>query len=174
MHLPLIILDTNVLFGATTRGLLFQFAAHGLWRCGWSQDIQHELARLGVFSEGFTLLTGDYQTLPPAGLPDPDDEHVLHCALAHQAAMILTYNLKDFPPHLMRGIRVLTPDAALVQTLEKDSHRSMKAIKAHWGDCDEKDDWASYVARLNRARLHSVSRYLGSSRFRDLSSSSSQ
>ncbi len=162
MYPPLIILDTNVLFGATARDLLFQFAAHGLWRCGWSQDIQRELARLGVVLEGFSPLPGDFRNTPPIGLPDPNDEHVLHCALAHQAAMILTYNLKDFPPHLARGIRVLTPDAALVEILTKNSQNAMKAIKAHWGDCDERDDWASYVARLNRARLHGLSRVLAS------------
>lgn len=161
---PLIILDTNVLFGVTTRDLIFQFVAQGLWRCGWSQDIEQELVRLGVVVESSALLPGDYRMLVPTGLPDPADEHVLHCALAHQASMILTNNLKDFPRHLTRGIRVLTPDAALVELLREHPQTAMKAIEAHWGECEEKKSWASYVARLNRARLHGLSRALASLR----------
>ena len=164
MGSPLVILDTNVLYGATTRDLLLQFNAHNLWRCGWSPEIKQELARLGVVVEGFTLLAGDYQNLAPIGLPDPNDEHVLHCALAHQASMILTYNLKDFPPHLTRGIRVLAPDAALVELFEEDAQNALKAIKTHWKTCDECNDWTAYVARLNRARLHGLSRRLASLR----------
>jgi hypothetical protein len=98
------------------------------------------------------------------GLPDPQDEHVLHCALAHQAAMILTFNLKDFPPHLTRGIRVLTPDAALLELLEENTPTAMKAVELHWKNCAEKDAWPSYVARLNRARLHGLSRRLATLR----------
>ncbi len=42
-------------------------------------------------------------------LPDPDDEMFLATALTAKADFLITGNLKHFPPHLRRGITVLTP-----------------------------------------------------------------
>jgi hypothetical protein len=146
MRPPLIILDTNVLYGTTERELIFEFAAHGLWRCGWSGEVAAELSRLGIMLEGFAPLPdGGHETVV-VGLPDPNDEHVLQCARTHGASMILTYNLKDFPQSLMGGIQLLTPDQAILRMLQEDSTRSIAAVRSHWKKCAEQPDWPSYTA----------------------------
>ena len=45
-------------------------------------------------------------------LPDPDDRHVLAAAIAGQASVIVTWNLKDFPARhlLVRGVISRSPD----------------------------------------------------------------
>lgn len=54
------------------------------------------------------------------GLPDPEDDHVLAAAIAAQASVIVTDNLKDFPmrnlsPH---EIEALSADDFIANTIE--------------------------------------------------------
>lgn len=44
------------------------------------------------------LVTGYEPLLEAIELPDPDDRHVLAAAIKARAQVIVTHNLKDFPP----------------------------------------------------------------------------
>ena len=46
-------------------------------------------------------------------LPDPSDLPFLETAVSGRADALVTGNLRDFPPHLRRGIPVLNPAAFL-------------------------------------------------------------
>ena len=125
------IYDACVLFPAPLRDLLLQLATTGLFRARWTERIQQEwirallerrkdltpeqLDRTRAMMEAAVpdcLITG-YEPLEAAvELPDPDDRHVLAAAIRGQAAVIVTSNLKDFPPeHLARwDIEAQHPD----------------------------------------------------------------
>ena len=53
--------------------------------------------------------------LPQITLPDPDDRHVVAAGIAAGASIILTWNLRDFPPEELQkyGMRGCTPDGFL-------------------------------------------------------------
>ena len=117
------LLDTSVLWPSLQRDFLLSLAIEGLYRPLWSSAILDELqfheARKLVERgcapeeaarqsqrlidqmstafddssvENWEPLNGTF------GLPDPDDEHVVAAALVGRAQVIVTSNLKDFPP----------------------------------------------------------------------------
>lgn len=46
-------------------------------------------------------------------LPDPNDDMVVELAIAGQASVIVTHNLRDFVPAKKLGLQVLAPGAFL-------------------------------------------------------------
>jgi hypothetical protein len=66
-----------------------------------------------------------------AGLPDPDDAHVIAAALKTQAATIVTDNLKDFPAQLLEplDIEARSTDAFIADTIALDPGRAVAAIR---------------------------------------------
>ncbi len=62
-----------------------------------------------AFPEAMVVST---EAQPSYGLPDPDDDHVLHVAVVSPAELILTHNLKDFPPEVCdrQGVQAISPD----------------------------------------------------------------
>lgn len=58
------------------------------------------------------LVTGYEGLIENHNLPDPDDRHVLAAAIRCQAGVIVTYNLKDYPPDALanRAIDAQHPD----------------------------------------------------------------
>ena len=47
------------------------------------------------------LVTGYEDLIDSLALPDPDDRHVLAAAIRAGAEVIVTFNLKDFPPNAL-------------------------------------------------------------------------
>lgn len=127
------VLDACVLYPTVLREVLLAVAARGLYTPLWSARILEEWARAaarlgpaqGVIARGeIAALVPRFPaaavTVPEAAeqavdLPDPADRHVLAAAIAGQAAVIVTFNLRDFPGWALgpQGIRALHPDEFL-------------------------------------------------------------
>jgi putative PIN family toxin of toxin-antitoxin system len=127
------VLDTNVLISAAlTRGgtcdLLFQSLADGQFAAAWDYPLLAEyrevLARprfrfsRPVQAEIIALFDLAWHTpaashAPP--LPDPHDEPFLAVALATPDRVLVTGNIKHFPPPCRAGVTVLTPREALAR-----------------------------------------------------------
>lgn len=124
-------LDACVLYPARVRDLLLSLAAADLFQPKWSGLIQEEwitnvLANRPDLNRAQLEKTRDAmnQAFPDASvqgfdriiqtlvLPDPDDRHILAAAIHAGADLIVTTNLKDFPPAALipYGIEAAHPD----------------------------------------------------------------
>jgi hypothetical protein len=78
-------------------------------------------------------LVTDFDALLPAcaGLPDPDDAHVVAAALKTRAAMIVTENLKHFPADRLAplNLEAKSADAFIADTLTLDIGRGVAAVR---------------------------------------------
>jgi hypothetical protein len=65
------------------------------------------------------------------GLPDPNDAHVVAAALKTQAAIIVTENLKDFPPKTLAplNLEAKSADAFIADTIALDPGKAVTAIR---------------------------------------------
>lgn len=135
------LLDTCVLWPSLQRDFLLSLAVEGLYRPVWSSAILEELeyeeavklvargqdeatanghairlvsqmrtAFADAETSGWEALEGTY------GLPDSNDEHVVAAAFTAGAGVIVTHNLKDFPP--------TSCHAASTHSLHRNSRRT--------------------------------------------------
>jgi predicted nucleic acid-binding protein len=114
--------DSCVLYPAPLRDLLMWLALSDLFRARWSNDIHEEWIRnLLEDRPDLTrerlertrdkmnsnirdcLVTGYEPLIDGLTLPDPNDRHVLAAAIRASADVIVTFNLKDFPPNPWRN-----------------------------------------------------------------------
>lgn len=130
------VLDACALYPMEMRDTLLRVAAAGAYRLHWSTDILDEMSRNlvdnGVKTED---ATAQMQAQMEAAFPDAmvegyadliadmpnhkKDRHVAAAAVAAEADVIVTTNLKDFaklPPRL----RALSPDNFLCRVLEAE------------------------------------------------------
>lgn len=138
---PVAVYDASVLYPSLIRNLLMHLAVAGLVAARWTDAIHGEWTRnlladradltpqrlertrrlmeLAVPDAG---VTGFEALIPDLRLPDPDDRHVLAAAVKARAELIVTLNLKDFPPASLGeyGLEAVTPDE-LVCCLLKES-----------------------------------------------------
>ncbi|MTE01422.1 PIN domain-containing protein [Paracoccus sp. YIM 132242] len=143
------VLDANVLFPTILREILADLAGAGLYAPLWSPRIlaewRHAAARLGpdqdaVAGAEIALLRDRFPAaeVPDDGIraidgdfPDPADRHVVEAALAGEAKLIVTANLRDFPQALMAGLglRALHPDAFLLDLFAADPVAVTAAVR---------------------------------------------
>ena len=143
MPIPTLVADTNVLYSQVARDLLVSLP----FRVVYCPEILGEWQSL--FPDTPLPTTFDLIKLAPytpVGLPDPADEAILACALQSNASVLLTFNLRDFRSGLS-PIPVKHPDEFFCEHSEKI--RNVYDVS-----------FEEFTARLNRARLHKLSRKL--------------
>ena len=109
-----VVLDACVLFPASLRDTLFRAARAGLYNIRLTGEILEEVRRNLKNKRGITeaqmrrliftiqekfegKFVFDYEVLLPTMPVNEKDRHVLAAAVACQAQIIVTNNLKDFP-----------------------------------------------------------------------------
>lgn len=130
-----VLVDACVLYSTVPRALVLGAAEAGLIVPLWSARIVEEwrravardgaqaaaqvaseiaLVRLARPNAETPVRDGLADTL---SLPDPDDRHVLAAAIAGRADVLLTRNLRDFPPRTLarHGISARHPDSLLLE-----------------------------------------------------------
>lgn len=144
------VFDACVLYPAPVRDLLMHLALTDLFRARWTNEIHDEWMR-SVLAKRSDLkteqlertrdlmnahvrdcLVAGYESLIPAlKLPDPDDRHVLAAAIKCNAAVIVTYNLGDFPDDVLTvyGIEAQHPDEFVVHLLDLAPGEVCRAVK---------------------------------------------
>lgn len=142
------LLDACVLCGAFRRNLLLSLAEAGFFRAMWSERILDEtqkcISRITRSASNGSrqririeiafpdsLVTVSEMIEQNLGLPDPKDDHVLAAAIAAQASVIVTDNLKDFPmrnlsPH---EIEALSADDFIANTIELVPSETIPVLK---------------------------------------------
>ena len=78
------------------------------------------------------LVTGHMPLIEALVLPDADDRHVLAAAIRCDADVIVTKNLKDFPPDVLADydIEPLHPDEFVMELLGSREASVCEAVKA--------------------------------------------
>lgn len=142
-------LDTNVLYGAVLADTLLRVAEAGAYRPHWSADVLAELSRNLVLRAGLSLDKADRriqqmeQAFPDASVAgygglidglgcDPKDRHVLAAAIHGGCQVIVTFNIKDFPPESVEdfGITVVHPQDFLLDQLDLYPRLVHEALQA--------------------------------------------
>ncbi|GLW65763.1 PIN domain-containing protein [Actinomadura rubrobrunea] len=140
--MPFVVLyDTNVLYGNTLRDLLIRVALAGAVQAKWTNDILDELlANLAaerpdiapeklirlrtLMNEAVpdALVEGYEPLIDGLKLPDPGDRHVLAAAIKAGAQVIVTSNLRDFPPETLAAwnLEAKSPDDFLLDQIDID------------------------------------------------------
>jgi hypothetical protein len=139
----IVIYDANVLYPNTLRDLLIRIAQQPhLVQAKWTDQIidetlsalqknrpditEKKAVRLRELINGAVrdcLVTGYQPLIEALDLPDPGDRHVLAAAIKANAQLILTRNLKDFPPKTLAqwDIRPKSPDNFVRDVMDFDS-----------------------------------------------------
>lgn len=139
-----------MLYPAPLRDLLISLAAAGIFRPKWTDAIHEEWTRnllasradLGLDRLERTRglmeraapdarITGYEPLIAGLDLPDPDDRHVLAAAIVGRVDVIVTFNLKDFPPESLApyGIEAQNPDDFLACQIDIDEPAALRAVK---------------------------------------------
>ena len=133
-----IILDANVLYSNSLRGLFLWMSWRKLCEIIWSPLIWDEVFRnysndpqkerefrkkvlQNIFSEFPHSMRPLNSGYPLVGLTDKSDEHVVALARQENVGKIVTFNLKDFPKSILSGLNIesLDPDSLLCDWLGK-------------------------------------------------------
>lgn len=179
--LPAAVLDACVLYPAPLRDLLMRLAA-SLYQPKWTDDIHDEwvrnvladrpdldparLARTRLLMDrhgGDCRVTRYRHLIPALSLPDPEDRHVLAAAIAARAAVIVTFNLKDFPPQAMapHGVAAVHPDDFAAGLYARKPAEFLGLVRQHRAALVSPAKTAEeYLATLEHCGLRAVARLL--------------
>lgn len=146
------VLDACVFYPPSLRDLLMRTAVAGAYAPRWTEQIHDEWTRnvmadnpdvtpaqldrtrrlmSQAVPEG--LVSGYEALVPNLRLPDANDRHVLAAAIKADAAVIVTFNLSDFPAMTLavHGIQPLHPDVFLSALFDDDPALFLDAIRSH-------------------------------------------
>lgn len=79
------------------------------------------------------LVSGYEAVIPTLSLPDANDRHVLAAAIVAGAAVVVTFNLSDFPAATLEtyGVEPLHPDVFLSALFDDEPVLFLRAVRAH-------------------------------------------
>ncbi|MCL2482665.1 MAG: PIN domain-containing protein [Propionibacteriaceae bacterium] len=183
-RIRIVVADANVLYSRCLRDYLLYAGEHGLIAPHWSghiladmadhliknrsnfdQDAAQRLtaAMTNAFPDALvTPLPEHFDRLQNYVLPDDDDRDVIASALAVEASIICTNNLKHFPKNVMNdlGIVAITPDTLFVQLINDDLAQMIEvhndSVRYFHGATD-----ASTLSALRRARASRTADLMG-------------
>lgn len=133
------LLDACVLVPIALADTLLRLAEADLYRPLWSQRILDEMvdaietihpdmadgrarSRARIMQAAFddACVTGWESVVTGVVLPDPDDRHVVAAAMLGRADLLVTANVRDFPPEVLEplGLEVQHPDDFLLNQLD--------------------------------------------------------
>lgn len=134
-----VVYDACVLYPAQVRDLLLRIATTGVVRARWTDAILDECFRnvladrpdldpqrlertraLMVRAVPDCLVTGYEHLIDGLDLPDPGDRHVLAAAIRAHAQALVTFNLRDFPDHVLAryDMEPKHPDEFVLEALD--------------------------------------------------------
>ena len=172
------LLDANVLYPTILREILSDLAGAGLFQPLWTARIleewRHAAARLGdeaaavagaeiaLLRLRFPQAERDGQGIAAIDLdfPDPADRHVVEAALAGRADLVVTANLRDFPPQIMAGLglRAIHPDVFLLDLHRRDPGAVRAALEAARAKASALGGGMDMGEMLKRCRLPRLAR----------------
>jgi hypothetical protein len=142
-------LDASALYPALLRNILMRLAVDDLFRAFWSERVQDEWTqaifrnrpdlpraqiertrRLMDEAVDDAIVSGYEPLIETIALPDADDRHVLVAAIHCGANVIVTANLRDFPPEILslHGIEAQHPDAFILRLFKASPHEVVGAL----------------------------------------------
>ena len=177
------VLDANVLYSAALRDLWMRLALEGTYVPRWTEQIHDEWTRnvllnrpdltpeqlrrtrhlMDLHAEG-SMVSGYEHLIPALSLPDPDDRHVLAAAIAAEASVIVTFNVRDFPSATLEpyGIAAVHPDDFARKLLETAPAAFVAAVRAQLaGLVNPPRTWPEHQETLRRVGLPRIADALG-------------
>jgi hypothetical protein len=145
-----VIYDACVMYPASLRDLLVRIAQTELVRARWTNEILDEcfrnilanrpdlkaaaLERTRELMNGAvrdSLVEGYAPLIPGLSLPDPADRHVLAAAIRCGAQVIVTSNLKHFPPENLASYEVEAqhPDEFVLNLIDLDPAAIINVVR---------------------------------------------
>jgi predicted nucleic acid-binding protein len=181
------VLDACVLYGMPLRDTLLRAGEEYLYRPAWSYDIWDEVLRhLRDPKERKRPLTEDdathllmtierhfpeafvanFESLIPLLTNDTKDRHVAAVAVQAQAQVIVTYNLKHFPPASLApyGIEAQHPDDFLMDLFDLDPQTMVRIIRQQAAALKKRPTSARQI--LDKLAQVGVTRFAGATRTR--------
>ncbi len=167
-----VIYDACVLYPASLRDILIRVGQAGLVHARWTDRILDECfgsilrnrpdlrpdrlqrtrqlmgeAIRDVVVEGYENLAAGLE------LPDEDDRHVLAAAIKAGAQIIVTFNLRDFPPQQLGEIEAQAPDTFLYNLIDLSPGTVAHVIRSMEEDLGSRPGIDYVLATLKRAGL---------------------
>jgi predicted nucleic acid-binding protein len=146
------LLDANVLYPAYLRDALLRLAEAEVYQVRWSRQILDEMSRnvlennpslseenmerlVRAMERAFpeAMVTG-HEPLIPSMINDTKDRHVLAAAIRGRADVIVTSNVRDFPPEACEpyDVDVQTPDEFLSYQWEIEDPDYLLGVLENW------------------------------------------
>jgi len=134
-----VVLDACVIYPNMLRDLLMRLGLSGLYQPKWTALIHDEWQRNLVKNMPEVnpekvkhvevlmnralpdaLVTGFEPMIAGLSLPDVDDRHVVAAAMKCNAEVIVTFNLKDFPPESLDALEIeaMHPDEFILDLID--------------------------------------------------------
>ena len=180
--LPVAVLDACVLYPPSLRDFLMWLAAGKVYAPRFTEKIHEEWTRnvqkdnphlsterlsrtLGLMnrvSPG-ALVNGYESRINALSLPDPNDRHVLAAAIESRAALIVTFNLKDFPDTrlLPFSVAAIHPDDFCLQLYQGEPGDFIQAVQKHRASLLRPPKTVpDYLETLANTKLPQISRIL--------------